>query len=448
MRNHKYLFPILFVFLSGNLANAMFAMPTYAPVERLIANTTAFVKENPENAHGYYTLGRIHYLAFVNKASQVRATSLDSPPKIAPDWLLGDLAPLIRRQRAMKLTFQEFGYRSVSDVPKADRPRFWNSVRQKEKQLREKYRRGEKPNEDELVNHAAAAVGNFKKAIELAPKNGLYHLGLASLLEQYVEFLREAKVDKVPEEFRSVILDKAKDIYYMAYNLSIRGDLKHKYLPVAGLHSLVGYEAAKAYIRLAQADSSIPEDEQKKVSIVKKNLKKLEGLRARVITPIVFSLERHSSLSDLLAPDLRVRFDLDGDGIIELWPWVKPTTGTLVWDPDAKGSITSGRQLFGSVSWWLFFTDGYHALDALDDNRDGVLSGYELKGISVWFDRDCDGKSDPGEVLPIERLPIVSIATKSTGKDGISPMNKSGLTLMDGRTFPTYDWIVSRVESL
>jgi hypothetical protein len=142
-----------------------------------------------------------------------------------------------------------------------------------------------------------------------------------------------------------------------------------------------------------------------------------------------------------------VRFDLDGDGTAELWPWVSPATGILVWDPNRKSSITSGRQLFGSVSWWLFFADGYHALDALDDNRDGLLSGRELTGISVWFDRDSDGNSDYGEVLPIETTTITSLATKSSGTDHGSPRNMSGLTLRDGRILPTYDWITSPIET-
>jgi len=75
-----------------------------------------------------------------------------------------------------------------------------------------------------------------------------------------------------------------------------------------------------------------------------------------------------------------------------------------------------------------------------------VLSGYELKGISVWFDRDCDSKSDFGEVVPLEKLPIMSLATKSCGKDGDCPMNISGLTLTDGRKLPTYDWLASPVK--
>lgn len=452
MRNQTYLFSILFVSLYANLANATFLGPTFVPIDRLITNTTAFVRENPKNAHGYYTLARIHYLAFVNKASVVGVTNEDSTPRIAPNWLLGDFLYLTRWYHARELTLKQFGYSSISDIqstiPIKKRFEFNDALHEKAQQLEEEGWRPEKLKDKELVKHAANAMRNFRKAISLDQNNGLYHLGMASLLEQYVQFLKEVSPNYVPEEFRSIILNRSKDIYYKAYTLSIRNELKHKHMPTRGLRSMVGYEAGKAYVRVVKADKSIQEAEKEKLAKVAKDLKKLEDLPMTTLTPIIFSLEKCSSLPDLLAPGLRVRFDLDGDGDVELWPWVKPTTGILVWDPDGKGLISSGRQLFGSVSWWLFFADGYHALDALDDNRDGKLSGAELVGISVWFDRNCNGKSDSGEVVPIEKSPIVSIATKSTGKDGDCPTNVSGLTLTDGRTFPTYDWITSPVESI
>jgi hypothetical protein len=413
-------------------------------VERLIANTTAFVKENPQDPHGYYTLGRIHYLAFANKAMLVGVSDLDSsPPKVAPDWLSGDFVRHARNREAKRLAQEELGYGGESDVPRAERRQFRDVVSHKRDQLEKEGWLPEKISSEQSVEHAAAATRNFKKAIELAPENGLYHLGLASLLEQYVDFLKRQKVQEMPEEFMGVILNGAKVAYGRAYEFSIQQDRKRKYRPMAGLRSLVSYEAGKAYIRLSEAKKSIPEQEEKRLARIKKGLEKLDGLPRGKITPIVFTFGRHDTLDDLLVPDLQVRFDLDGDGIVEVWPWVAPTTGILVWDPDGRGEITSGRQLFGSVSWWLFFPDGYHALDALDDNRDGVLTGDELCGISVWFDRNSNGKSEPGEVLSAEQLQIVSLATRSSGRDGNCPMNGLGLTLADGRVLATYDWIAS-----
>ena len=112
---------------------------------------------------------------------------------------------------------------------------------------------------------------------------------------------------------------------------------------------------------------------------------------------------------------------------------VVPRRALAEWDPDGRGDICSGQQLFGSVSWWLFFRNGYEALDALDDNRDGSLAGTELKGIAAWFDADSDGRSDPGEVTPVERLGVVALSTQVTSYDGDSPMSDRGVTMADGR---------------
>lgn len=166
-----------------------------------------------------------------------------------------------------------------------------------------------------------------------------------------------------------------------------------------------------------------------------------DGLPMGPITPIMFSMAASSSLADLLTPERTVKFDLDGDGIVEERSWIKPTTGLLVWDGDRDGRITSGRELFGSVTWWLFFSNGYRAMDMLDDNRDGLLTAGELKGICVWFDRDSDGQSDAGEVVSVESLGITAISTRPTGHDGQSLMHDAGIRFKDGHSVPTYDWI-------
>ena len=125
-------------------------------------------------------------------------------------------------------------------------------------------------------------------------------------------------------------------------------------------------------------------------------------------------------------------------------PWLQPSTALLVWDPQGTGKITSGTQLFGSATWWMLFPDAYAALDALDDSRDGWLTGRELNGLALWFDRNQNGISDPGEVVALSNSPIVGIATKATGKTALSLMNPAGLRLRDGRTLPTYDWTFIR----
>jgi hypothetical protein len=214
------------------------------------------------------------------------------------------------------------------------------------------------------------------------------------------------------------------------------------------LEDLVAHEALDAYRRLVRARGIRPEEERR-LADFEARWERVEALpRSEWITPLVVALDGCRTLDELTAPELAVPFDLDGDGVDELWPWLAPhgSAGWLVWDPEARGEITSGRQLFGSASAWLFFADGYRVLDALDDDRDGALRGGELAGIAVWFDRDLDGVSDRGEVVPAAELGIVALATAATERFGRSLGNLAGMELSDGRVLPTYDWVVRAIE--
>jgi hypothetical protein len=430
------------------VAAGRFAGHNYLPVDRLIENAAAYIREHPQDASGYYTLARIHYLAFVNKAF-VAATLIDAvPPTMASYWSDDGYLSQARRTEATRLTLEEFGYASTEDVPQDKAASFWSRVTANQRKLEAENWWPPQPTEEQLVDHAGAAQWNFIKAMSLDPNNALYYLGQASLGEQYWEYLHEKCPGAVPTAIKRILLDGVKQTYFTAYQLAITGDLSRTSLPISGLHGMIGYEAGSAYVRLWEAEGPIPTDMQERIDIVKANLKTLEALPRGAITPIVFGLKGGTSLGDLLLPERTVKFDLDGDGIVELRSWIKPTTGLLAWDTDRDGRITSGRELFGSVTGWLFFSNGYRAMDVLDDNRDGFLTAGELKGISVWFDRDSDGQSDAGEVVSVESLGIAAVATRPTGRDGRSPMHNAGIRFKNGRTVPTYDWIAPPAERL
>jgi hypothetical protein len=399
---HRLLLTIAIFCMFNDVSSAKFLMPTAAPIDRLLPNAAAYVKENPQNANGYYILARIHYLAFTNHTQQVNVFNegKDSPPRVAENW---------QPQEPVK---------------------------------------SDEMSMEQLMEHLTNAIDNFKKAIELDPKNGLYHLGLASLYEQYIDYVKKTDLKVLPDAFRNIILNRSAEIYYTAYQLSIEENLKVKMIPIAGLKSLSGYEAGKAYIRLVNADKSATDDQKNRAAEIVKNIDTLNKLPRGPITPIIFSLDNGLSAEELLSQNLQVKFDLDGDGNTELWPWVKPATGILVWNQGSNGSITSGRQMFGSVTWWLFFNDGYQALDCLDDNRDGVLTGSELNGIAVWFDINSNGQSEPDEIKSPDELEIVSISVKPTCTENNWPANKTGIKLKSGLNVATYDWLVKPRESL
>ena len=118
-----------------------------------------------------------------------------------------------------------------------------------------------------------------------------------------------------------------------------------------------------------------------------------------------------------------------------------PSAPILVWDPEQSGAITSGRQLFGDATWWMFFRDGYEALDALEDDRNGWLYGAELAGLAIWRDADGDALSGPREVVAFECLGIAALAARPDTIDGLAPGAREGLLLGDGRRLPTWDWV-------
>ncbi len=69
------------------------------------------------------------------------------------------------------------------------------------------------------------------------------------------------------------------------------------------------------------------------------------------MSPVIVPLEPSLSYADLIDENACVVFDLDGDNIPSLWPWVTDKAGILAWDPKGEGRIESGLRLFGNTTW-------------------------------------------------------------------------------------------------
>src|SRR5260370_34565348 len=92
-----------------------------------------------------------------------------------------------------------------------------------------------------MANHLAEALRLLKKAIELAPGDALYQLGLACVYE-----------DGRPAEGGSDWRERAIGHYLAAYLMSVEEDQALKTKPVFGIEMLVSYEAGGSYIRLVK----------------------------------------------------------------------------------------------------------------------------------------------------------------------------------------------------
>ncbi|CAN5442309.1 hypothetical protein BH11ARM2_BH11ARM2_25610 [soil metagenome] len=356
--------------------------PSNVPAARVLANAVANVRAHPDDPDARYAAGRIRFMIFC----------ANDPATIQ---MYKDVSP-----------FRFAGFY----------PGPWEM-------------NGAKPRRDaKTVKLVMDAISDLRAAIRLdkGREPGLYHLTLACMVEVAAPIASAVDPKASPGGWRKL----AEREYGLAFDAAKPADANQ-----ASYGRWISVEAGQEVLRLD------PDSPKKKE--IQAHLAKMASLPPGPISPIVFSLRESLPLSDLLDVTQKVEFDLDGTGGPQKWPWVKPETAILVWQPDPSVPITSGRQLFGSATWWMMFKDGYAAMAALDNDRNGWLEGKELFGLAVWRDANGNGRSEAGEVVPVRSLGIEGIATRASGRSGRSLVNKLGLRLRDGRVLPTYDWVAT-----
>lgn len=175
------------------------------------------------------------------------------------------------------------------------------------------------------------------------------------------------------------------------------------------------------------------------------NINRVYDSRMRVVTPIAIPLRSGLDATDIENRSARITFDADGSALPKQWTWINPNAGWLVHDPTGSGRVTSALQMFGSVTFWMFWSNGYDALCSLDDNGDGRIAARELKGLALWVDKNQNGKSERGEVRTLEQHGIVSLSCAHTRdashRDRIM-YSPQGVQFRDGTTRPTFDLLL------
>jgi hypothetical protein len=174
---------------------------------------------------------------------------------------------------------------------------------------------------------------------------------------------------------------------------------------------------------------------------------RIERLRGRLeasrpiiyVTPIVVPM-RDVAFSRLIVEASSVAFDFAGTGDRRAQGWLTPDAAWLVWDPEWRGEVNSGFDMIGQRTWSVFWSDGFEALRALDDNRDGELTGGELGGLALWRDENRNGVSDPGEVIPANVHGIIALSVRGDPTRPGLITAPNGVRFEDGHTRPLYDW--------
>jgi len=436
--------------------------PDQIPIDRLLKNAEDFIEKNPSDPKAYYVLGRIHHLAFLRGYDVLPVPWGNPEPRCPEDPYWGRNTSDARTQLANQLAVEETGLEkaytigaesmSVSD---------WERLNRSEDKHRralelEEWMPNVTLNWKTRLDHGENALKCFRTAMRLDLEGSLYPLALASFAEDLDRVASRVRDLKLPPTLQRLAAKEIRSLFRRSYTLArpLGNDWKKwcgiEFGMQRGYHVenfTVFVEAGQAFVRNATKEGAhLSQNEKAFLHEVRTGLakrKEFDEHNPGFISPIIFSFTPVAGIDELLAPQRSVTFDLAGYGGDHRWPWVKPATGFLVWDPSHTGRITSGRQMFGTYTFGIPWENGYRALASLDDNGDGVLTGEELRGIAVWFDNDGDGRSKPGDVISVEDLGIVAVAVRETGREGIHPTNGEGITLSNGQRLRTWDWFAS-----
>ena len=268
------------------------------------------------------------------------------------------------------------------------------------------------------------SVDHYKRVVELAPAGLVGRIGYGWTLEQSgnkagaIAEYRKAIEEAWPKEQNAKFAQLGQRFYTE--------------------------EAARYLVPLLD-----PKQDAAEISELQKRMQMLSRV-PRPITPIAIPLSDQATLKTIIDLNAAVPFDADGSGRRRAWTWITGQAGWLVYDAPGRGRITSALQWFGESTFWAFWKNGYEALEALDDNRDGELRGLELRHLAVWRDANRNGRSEPGEVLPLARHGIEALSCRFLKGDGIytAAWSDAGVRLAGGRTRPSYDVILRTAVSV
>ena len=166
-----------------------------------------------------------------------------------------------------------------------------------------------------------------------------------------------------------------------------------------------------------------------------------------------------------------VNFNLNPNDKTSWYTWkASADAPLLVYTPNGEKSVNSGSSLFGnwtdlgqnqiaslnadprSLKAGLLWQDGFEALAELDWNKDGKVSNKELSVISLWFDKNRDGKAQEGEIKTAQESGLVTLFYQSDRVDPVTGDIYASIgfeRLIDGKVVKgtSVDWMADRADT-
>ncbi|MBD2792578.1 hypothetical protein [Xenorhabdus szentirmaii] len=131
-----------------------------------------------------------------------------------------------------------------------------------------------------------------------------------------------------------------------------------------------------------------------------------------VETPLVIALSGDGIFT--LPDDDTIYFDHNTDGVNESTGWITNSSAFLVLDKNKNGIIDNGNEMFGNntlLESGEYARQGFDALSNYDGNGDGKIDSQDemWSFLSLWHDKNVNGKTDIDELIKIEQSEIKSI---------------------------------------
>jgi Ca2+-binding RTX toxin-like protein len=150
-----------------------------------------------------------------------------------------------------------------------------------------------------------------------------------------------------------------------------------------------------------------------------------------IAAPIVLDMDGDGS-GLVSVRDSKARFDMDGDGTADRTGWIAKGDALLVLDRNGDGKVNDVAEISFTGDKPGAKTD-LEGLAAFDTNGDRRFDARDARfgDFQLWFDRNGDGVSNPGELKTLAEAGIASIAleAKAAEEGGES----SGSNLIFGR---------------
>ena len=176
------------------------------------------------------------------------------------------------------------------------------------------------------------------------------------------------------------------------------------------------------------------------------SLKSVEKLRfsngeeVGISAPIILDLDGNG-VRTMSAESGNVRFDMDGDGILDRTSWMGGGEGMLFLDRDGNGTLTNSGE-FSFVNDVEGAASDLVGLGAFDSNEDGVLSSEDSRfdDFRIWRDGNGDGTVQDGEILTLAQAGVASINLVGQAVEGntslgdVAVLNTGSYTRTDGQT--------------